>query len=55
MLMAPVELADLAGREGQGDIGLRKGGARLGGLPALDKPLHAVIGAAIALGLQALE
>ena len=55
LLMAPIELADLAGCEGQWDKGLGERGAGFMGFPALDEALHAVIGAAIALGLQAFE
>ncbi len=55
MLMAPIELADLAGRERQRHIGLHEGRAGFDGFPTPDEPLHAIIGAAIALGLQPLE
>jgi len=55
MLMAPVELADLAGGKRQRDVGLRQGRAGFGCLPALHEPLHAVVGAAIPLGLQPFE
>ena len=55
MLMAPIELADLAGRKRQWNEGLRQGRAGFGRLPTLHEPLHAVVGAAIPLDLQALE
>jgi hypothetical protein len=55
VLMAPVELTDLAGSKRQRNVGLRQGRAGFGCLPALHEPLHAVVGAAIPLGLQALE
>jgi hypothetical protein len=55
MFVAPVELADLPRRKRQRHIGLRQGRTRFGDLPALHEPLHAVIGTAIPLGLQALE
>ena len=55
MLVAPVELADLARREHQGHEGVLDGGPGLACLPLLHKALHAVVGAAIALSLQALE
>jgi len=55
LLVAPVELADLAGRESQGNEGLCEGRAGFVSLPALNKALHAVIGAEISLGLQPLE
>ena len=47
LLVAPVELADLAGCEGQRDKGLGECRAGFVSFPAL----HAVIGAAVALGL----
>ena len=55
LLVAPIELADLAGGEGQRDKRLGECRAGFGGFPALHEALHAVIGAAIALGLQPLE
>ena len=55
VLMAPVELADLARRKRQRNVGLRQGWAGFGRLPALHEPLHAVVGTAIPLGLQPLE
>ena len=55
MLVAPIELTDLTGRECQRDKGMRQRRAGFDSLPTLNEPLHAVIGAAIALGLQALE
>ena len=55
LLVAPIELADLAGDESQWNKGLGERGAGFVGFPALDEALHAVIGTAVALGLQALE
>ena len=55
LLMAPIELADLAGCEGQRDEGLGECRAGFVGFPALHEALHAVIGAAVALCLQPLE
>jgi hypothetical protein len=51
MLMAPIELTDLAGRKRQRHIGLRQRRAGFGCLPTLHEALHAVVGAAIPLGL----
>jgi hypothetical protein len=55
MLVAPVELADFARGKRQRHIGLRQGRTGFCRLPALHEPLHAIVGAAIPLGLQALE
>jgi hypothetical protein len=55
MLVAPIELADLAGRKRQRNEGVRQGRPGFGRLPALHEPLHAVVGAAVTLDLQALE
>ena len=55
VLMAPVELADLAGRERQRHEGLGESWAGFDGFPAPDEPLHAVVGTAVALSLQPLE
>src|SRR5208282_3573963 len=55
MLMAPIELAGFAGRKRQRNKGVREAGAGFGCLPALHKPLHAVVGTAIPLDLQSLE
>jgi hypothetical protein len=55
MLMAPIELADLAWRKYQRNKGLCDARTRLGRLPAPHKPLHAVVGTAVSLGLQSLE
>ena len=43
LLVAPIGLADLAGRESQWNEGLYEGRAGLVGLPALNKALHAVV------------
>ena len=51
LLVAPIELADLAGDESQWNKGLGERGAGFVGFPALHEALHAVIGAAVALGL----
>ena len=55
VLVAPVELANLAGRERHRHKGLGQGRADLDGFPAPHIPLHAVVSAAVALGLQSLE
>ena len=55
LLVAPIELAHLAGCEGQRDEGLVECRAGFAEFPALDEALDAIIGAAIALGLQPLE
>ena len=55
MLMAPVELAHLAGCEGQRDKGVREGRAGRVGLPAPHEALHAVVGATVTLRLQTFE
>ena len=55
MLMAPIELADLARRERQRDKSMRERWAGLGGFPALNETLNAVVGATISLGLQPLK
>jgi len=55
LFVAPIELAHLAGCEGQRDEGLVECRAGFAEFPALDEALDAIIGAAIALGLQPLE
>ena len=55
VLMAPVELAVLAGRERQRHEGLGESWAGFDGFPTPDEPLHAVVGTAVALSLQSLE
>ena len=44
MLVAPVELTDLTGREGQWHKGLRRWCAGFGRLSTLNEPLYAVVG-----------
>ena len=55
VLMAPIELAHLAGRKDKRNKGLGDGGAGFGRLPPPHEALHAVIGAAIPLTLQSFE
>ena len=55
VLMAPVELADLARRERQRHEGLGESWAGSDSFPTPDEPLHAVVGTAVALRLQSLE
>ena len=55
LLVAPIKLADLARRKTQRNKGLRQGWAGFGRLPTSHEPLHAVVGAAVSLNLQALE
>jgi hypothetical protein len=55
MLVAPIELADLAGRKRQWNESLRQGRTGFDRLPAPHEPLHAVVGTAVALDLQTLE
>ncbi len=55
LLVAPIELADLARRKAQRNKSLRQGWTGFCRLPTPHEPLHAVVGAAVALDLQALE
>ncbi|OEZ54214.1 hypothetical protein DUGA6_58490 [Duganella sp. HH105] len=54
LLVAPVELAGIASRELQRDKCFRQFGAMMAGLPALHKPLDAIVSTAVAQFLQAL-
>ena len=54
LLVAPVELAGIASRELQRDECFRQLGTMVARLPALHKPLDAVVSTAIAQFLQAL-
>ena len=55
MLMAPIELTDLAGEERQRHVGRGESWAGFDSFPTPDEALLAVVGATIALGLQSLE
>jgi len=46
---------NFTGCERQRNKGMRQARAGFGGLPALNEPLHAIVGAVITLSLQALE
>jgi hypothetical protein len=55
MLMAPIELAHLAGGERQRNKGVGQGWPGLGGFPPPHETLHALVGAAVSVALQAFE